>query len=223
MPEQVPAEIDDQTPRSTRGRPPDEGKHEAMLAAARALFYAGGLKSLTMEGVARTAGVSKVTVYAHFNDLPGLIRAVILAQRDHMTAVLEALATDPTQLRQTLIEFGLCLMDYLTSDEFLTLQRMLASQAMQHPWLGPIIHQEGAEATCDKLAALLGDAVRCGDLREHDCRLAAEQLLGMWQGFQTTGLMIGGCAKPARKALRHRIESSVDLILSTHAPENEAS
>ncbi|MBK1718544.1 TetR/AcrR family transcriptional regulator [Thiocystis violacea] len=206
------------TSRRARGRPPDEAKHAAILAAARELFFSGGPRRLTMEAVARAAGVSKVTVYAHFNDLPGLIRAVILAQRARMTQTLDDLPTDAETLRQRLVEFGHGLMIYLTSDEFLTLQRLLAAQAPQHPWLGPIVYQEGAEATWSKLAGLLAAAVERGDLRPHDSLLAAEQLLGMWQGFQATALMIGGCPKPTSEVLRVRIERSVDLILAAHAP-----
>ncbi len=206
------------TPRRTRGRPPDEAKHAAILAAARALFFSGGLQRLSIEAVARAARVSKVTVYAHFSDLPGLIRAVILAQRANMTAALEGLPTAPGGLRQALIDFGLCLMDFLTGDEFLTLQRMLATQAGQQPWLGPLIHREGAEATRDKLAGLLEASVTRGDLRPHDSLQAAEQLLGMWQGIQTTGLLINGCPRPTPEMLRRRIECGVDLILSAHAP-----
>lgn len=204
-------------PRRARGRPPDEVKHTAILVAARALFFSGGLQSLSIEAVARAAGVSKVTVYAHFSDLPGLIREVILAQRTNMTAALEGLPSDPEGLRQALIDFGLCLMDFLTGDEFLTLQRMLATQAGQQPWLGPLIHREGAEATCAKLARLLDASVDRGDLRPHDSLQAAEQLLGMWQGIQTTGLLIGGCPRPTPAVLRRRIECGVDLILSAHA------
>jgi TetR/AcrR family transcriptional regulator, mexJK operon transcriptional repressor len=211
-----PAAAPDQsaTPRPARGRPPDRAKHAAILGAARALFFSGGLQSLSIEAVARAAGVSKVTVYAHFNDLPGLIRSVILAQRAHMTSALEDLPSDPRELRQALIDFGIRLMDFLTGDEFLTLQRMLVTQAAQQTWLGPLVHQEGAEATRDKLAALLASAVTRGDLRPHDSRQAAEQLLGMWQGIQTTGLLIGGCPRPTPDVLRRRVECAVDLMLS---------
>lgn len=205
------------TPRRTRGRPPDDAKHAAILAAARSLFFSGGLQRLSIEAVARAAGVSKVTVYAHFSDLPGIIRAVILAQRDQMTTALEGLPTGPQNLRQALIDFGCCLMDFLTGDEFLTLQRLLATQAVQQPWLGLLVYREGAEATHGKLAGLLADAVARGDLRPHDSHRAAEQLLGMWQGIQTTGLLIGGCPRPTPEILRQRIECSIDLILNAHA------
>lgn len=204
------------TPLQRRGRPPDATKHAAILAAARALFFAGPTR-LTIEAVAQTAGVSKVTVYAHFNDLPGLIRAVILAQRATMTAALDGLPSDPAGLRQALIAFGVGLMEFLTGDEFLNLQRMLASQVGQQPWLGQLLYQEGALATQAKLAALLEAAVQRGDLREHDSLGAAEQLLGMWQGFQATGLLIGGCPRPTPEMVRQRVESSVDLLLSVWA------
>jgi TetR/AcrR family transcriptional repressor of mexJK operon len=219
-PTSMPAASD--PPRRSRGRPPDETKHAAILAAARALFFSGGLQSLSIEAVARAAQVSKVTVYAHFTDLPGLIRKVILAQRTDMTAALEGLPKTPGGLRQALIEFGLCLMDFLTGDEFLTLQRMLATQAGQQPWLGPLIYREGAEATRAKLARLLETSVEHGDLRPHDSLQAAEQLLGMWQGIQTTGLLIGGCPPPTPEVLRRRVECGVDLILSAHAPASPA-
>ena len=130
-----------------------------------------------------------------------------------MTAVLDDLPADPQALRQGLIDFGVRLMRYVTSEEYLSLQRLLASQSSQHPWLGPLIYQEGAEATRSKLAALLARAVSRGDLRFQDCELAAEQLLGMWQGIQTTGLIIGGCTRPAEAVLHRRIEHAVDLLL----------
>lgn len=212
----------DALPVRARGRPRDQAKHAAILDAAREIFYASGMRGLSIEAVARATGVSKVTIYAHFQDLPGLIRALVLDQRDHMTRALEDLPADPNALRQGLIELGLRLMGYLTSDAFITLQRLLAAQAVQHPWLGPIIHEEGAAATRDRLAAQLECAVSRGDLRPHDCTLAAEQLLGMWQGIQTTGLMIGGCPKPDEATLRHRIEQAVDLILSAQAPLTQA-
>ncbi len=206
-----------------RGRPPDAAKRAAIIAAARALLFRGGVARLSIEAVARAAGVSKVTVYAHFSDLPGVMRAVILAQRNMMTAALEGLPTAPAALRQALLTFGMSLMTFLTGDEFLNLQRLLASQAGQQPWLGQLLYQEGAEATRTKLAELLAAAVECGALRAHDTAQAAEQLLGMWQGFQATGLLIGGCPRPSSEVLQTRIEASVDLMLTALAHPPAAS
>ncbi|MCF1182065.1 TetR/AcrR family transcriptional regulator [Marichromatium gracile] len=205
------------TPR--RGRPPDPAKHQAIIDATRALFFAGSTKALSIEGIARAAGVSKVTVYAHFGDLQGLVRATVLAQRAEMTAILDQLPTDAPGLRRTLIEFGGVLMEFLSSEGFVTMHRMVASQASQQPWLGPLIYREGPTATRDKLADILAEAVRRGDLRAHDCTLAAEQLLGMWQGLQTTGLFSGGCPRADAATLARRIEQGVEVLLRAYAPE----
>lgn len=206
------------TARRARGRPPDPAKREAILSAARALFFGGGLQCLSIEAVARKAGVSKVTIYAHFTDLQGLIRALILAQRASVTAALDGLPGDQEGLRQGLIDFGVSLMIFLTGDEYLTLLRMLATQAAQQPWLGPLVYQEGALATRNRVACLLTSAIERGDLRRHDTEQSAEQLLGMWHGFQSNCLLIGGCPPPTREILRQRVERAVDLILAAYAP-----
>ena len=44
------------------GRPPDPAKQRAILDAARSLLFQGGPGELSMEAVARRAGVSKVTM-----------------------------------------------------------------------------------------------------------------------------------------------------------------
>lgn len=97
--------------------------------------------------------------------------------------------------------------------------RVMVSQTDQQAWLAPLIYQEGAEMTCGKLADLLAAAAERGDLGPHDSRRAAEQLLGMWQGIQSTGLVIGGCPQPTTDILRERIECAVDLILRAHGPD----
>ncbi|EGV17810.1 TetR/AcrR family transcriptional regulator [Thiocapsa marina] len=207
-------------PRSAgRGRPPDPAKHAAILAAARRLFFSGSIQALNIEAVARASGVSKVTVYSHFGDLQGLIRAVVLLQRSEMTAALDDLPSGQRGLRQALIELGCALMGFLSSDDYVALQRMLASLAGQENWLGTLVYRDGAEATRDRLAARLAEASARGDLRAHDSRLAAEQLLGMWQGIQTTGLLSGGCPRPNAEELRRRVECGVEVLLRAYAPE----
>lgn len=203
-----------------RGRPPDPAKHAAILAAARRLFFSGSIQALNMEAVARASGVSKVTVYSHFGDLQGLIRAVVLLQRSEMTAALDDLPSGQRGLKQALIDLGCALMGFLSSDDYVALQRMLATLAGQETWLGALVYRDGAEATRDRLAARLAEASARGDLRAHDSRLAAEQLLGMWQGIQTTGLLSGGCPRPEAEELRRRVECGVEVLLRAYAPED---
>ena len=60
------------------GRPRDPAVRTAILAAARALLDEGGLPAVTMEGVARRAGVGKPTIYRHWPNAPAVAMAAFL-------------------------------------------------------------------------------------------------------------------------------------------------
>jgi AcrR family transcriptional regulator len=78
-----------------------EGREKAILEAARGLLRKGGAEALTVEGVARAAGISKATFYAYFRGKEALRQALLsggvaaenLAARDNREAILEAALT----------------------------------------------------------------------------------------------------------------------------------
>ena len=64
-------------PAETRGRPKDAGKRRDILDAASLLFRDGGFHGTSMDALAQQAGVSKATLYSHFDDKAALYRALI--------------------------------------------------------------------------------------------------------------------------------------------------
>lgn len=58
-----------------------EATRRSLLDAADALFYEGGIRATGIEAVAEEAGVTKMTLYAHFASKDGLI-AAYLEERD---------------------------------------------------------------------------------------------------------------------------------------------
>lgn len=64
-------------------------RHE-IVAAAAALVADGGVRAVTMAGVARTAGVAKATVYNHVRDRDELLSAVLRDQADQLQRDVEA-------------------------------------------------------------------------------------------------------------------------------------
>jgi AcrR family transcriptional regulator len=71
---------------------------EEILGAATALLdETNDPASLTLRGIARRAGISAPPIYAHFDDLPSLVAAVLKRSFDELTIVLnQAVATQPT-------------------------------------------------------------------------------------------------------------------------------
>lgn len=53
-------------------------KREAILAAAREMFFQNGVAETGITDIAKKAGVSQVTIYNYFDSKDGLIRAVML-------------------------------------------------------------------------------------------------------------------------------------------------
>ena len=64
-------------PPAARGRPKDPEKREAIFEAARRLFREKGYGNTSMQEIADVAGVSKLTLYSHFEDKDDLFRMAL--------------------------------------------------------------------------------------------------------------------------------------------------
>jgi AcrR family transcriptional regulator len=67
-----------------------EQRREQILDVTHAIVDERGFHAVTIDGVAREAGITRPVVYGHFNDLPGLLHALIEREADRATAQLEA-------------------------------------------------------------------------------------------------------------------------------------
>ncbi|XOV88438.1 MAG: TetR/AcrR family transcriptional regulator [Pseudomonadota bacterium] len=80
-------------PAKRRRLKPDERVGE-ILEAAAGLVQGGSIKEISMDSVARRAGVSKGLLYAYFDNITSLLQAVLLAEyKDHERDQLAAIAS----------------------------------------------------------------------------------------------------------------------------------
>ena len=54
-----------------------EERREQLLDVAKAIVAEDGFHAISIEGLAREAGISRPIVYGHFHDLPGVLDALI--------------------------------------------------------------------------------------------------------------------------------------------------
>ena len=78
-----------------RGRLSREQRREQLLDTTRGLVAADGFHAVTIDRVARAAGVSRPVVYEHFSDLAGLLRALLEREAARARAQLAAVMPDP--------------------------------------------------------------------------------------------------------------------------------
>jgi AcrR family transcriptional regulator len=80
-----------------------------IVAAARTLFFANGFRGLTMDDLAAELGMSKKTLYAHFESKHELLKAVILNKIEDSEAAFDSLAEEnPPDFSQQLQQLLAC-------------------------------------------------------------------------------------------------------------------
>ncbi|HSR52966.1 MAG TPA: TetR/AcrR family transcriptional regulator [Acidobacteriota bacterium] len=90
------------------------GTPEKIIRAAGEAFFRDGIRAVTMDDVARRLGMSKRTLYQHFDSKRSLLREVMLSQTRHIDAVLEKASREdyndfPTKLRTVLTRLAAAL------------------------------------------------------------------------------------------------------------------
>jgi AcrR family transcriptional regulator len=68
-----------------------QARREQLLDATKALVDRAGFHAVSIEAVAREAGITRPIVYGHFRDLPGLLQALVDREGDRALAQLDAL------------------------------------------------------------------------------------------------------------------------------------
>lgn len=80
---------------TTKTRMTAEQRREQILDVTHAIVGARGFHAVTIDGVAREAGITRPVVYGHFDDLPGLLQALIEREADRARGQLESVLPRP--------------------------------------------------------------------------------------------------------------------------------
>lgn len=199
------------------GRPPDEAKHAAVLAAARALFMEQGFARTTIEQVAAAAGVSKVTIYSRFTDKPTLfaavVRSAVSAMRDN-----DGGERDGGSLEERLVDFGVPLFRFLLSGELIAFHRLMTHEVLRAPELASRFFDAGPGFKRAQLTAIVAEAHARGEVAVDDPQRAAEDLLALWKGFHDVEMHLGVAQPMPPDQIEPRIRRGVRLWLRAHAP-----
>jgi AcrR family transcriptional regulator len=195
-------------------------KAEAILAAAEGAFLAGGFGAVSMDAIARAAGVSKATVYAHFAGKEELFGAVVADLSQRRFGGFSAEALDPRDIACSLATIAVRFLDLILSPEAIALNRILIGEVTRFPALGEVFWEAGPARTRVQIEALLRRAAAVGSLDVPDARLAAEQFLALARGeiHQRYLLRLADPGGPAMLAAA--AESAVATFLRAFRPRD---
>lgn len=196
-----------------RGRPRDPAKLEAILDAAYDLFLDRGIAATPMDLVAERAGVSKMTVYANFQDKPALLAAVFDRRRKTMHLPDLPVGSNLNLSLERLAEFGELIVSVLTRPEIVRETRLMAECAADQPRLASVFYTAGRGEILKRVALLLKGLTERGVLAIDDPELAADQLIGAWLGMTETRQGLGVTGPPSSNAIAKRVRYAIDTLV----------
>ncbi|HEX3954595.1 MAG TPA: TetR/AcrR family transcriptional regulator [Stellaceae bacterium] len=165
-------------------RPEPSSKAEAILAAAERTFLASGFGAVSMDAIAREAGVSKATVYAHFSGKEELFGAVVEHVSTRRFGGFSVEALDPRDIEASLTTIAVRFLDLVLSPEAIAVNRIIIGEVTRFPVLGQVFWAAGPERTRTQIEAFLRRASESGTLavRDNEARAVAEQFVSLVRG-----------------------------------------
>lgn len=157
----------------------DQGKRVQILEGARAAFLARGFEAASMGEIARTAGVSKGTLYVYFDSKEALFAALIAEMHDKSAERLQQLESHDREPAEVLYSFGRGLMEKLSDPSHVAIVRVVIGASERFPQLARSFYEAGPAYGARRLAAFLEAETTRGHLTVKDPQTAAWQFLGM--------------------------------------------
>ncbi|PQO47727.1 TetR/AcrR family transcriptional regulator [Blastopirellula marina] len=190
-------------------------KRAAIVAAAVKEFEASGFDNTSMNRIAETAGVSKRTVYNHFESKDALFLAIVQELLDTTEAMPDFPYQPERSLADQLTEKANRIIDLFTSDSFQGLVRVTLSRFLMSPQLAQQTIGDQKRFRV-RLVRWLEEAVAARKLKIDDCEFAAAQFCGLLQTFTFWPQAFSLEAPPSKDELQHVVRSTVEMFLSRY-------
>jgi len=203
---------------SEKSKAPTPSKRELIVAAARKLFMETGFGSTSMDAIAAEAGVSKRTVYSHFENKETLFAAIM----GDMCRIIGG--ADPDEPipdenpEQVLKAVGLHILHSVMEPEALDVFRVVLAENATFPELGKAFWNAGPEVMKDYLAGYLTELNRRGVLSVPDPDMAAFQFMGMIKWPYHIRLLFGAGGLPTQDELEAALDQAVSVFVNGTKP-----
>ena len=171
---------------------------DPVLRAAHACVMDVGLRRTTLADVARRAGVSRMTVYRQFDDLSGIVSALLTQE---LVALLDAAWAETAHLptaRERLVEAGALVVERIVHHPLY--RRVL--DVDPELLLPLVVDRFGStqRAAVDVVAGLVAQGVAEGSVRPVDPHLAATCLQLTTQSFVFSARVVEAETEPGATA-----------------------
>jgi AcrR family transcriptional regulator len=196
----------------------DSSKRRQILDGARKVFMNLGFDGASMGEIARSAGVSKGTLYVYFADKNHLFEAIVEEESIEQGKI--AFNFDPARdVETTLREFGRAYIQILCRPSGGSAVRTVMAIAERMPDVGRRFYEHVLQKNISRLADYLAVHVRPGDLAIDDCHLAASQFILMCQASLFLPFVFQVAPAPSAERAGVVVDSATRIFLAAYRAE----
>lgn len=202
------------------GRPrgtTDEDRRQQATDAAERVFLQNGYHRTTVADIARSACMSKKTIYQVFGSKEDLLDAVLSRRLAALTRPLDA-SDDDQPMETVLARLVTQIFRFVVSPEELAFTRLMVADSALGDAVIEVMDRKGLFAGRTTLAQWLARQAANGTLDIDEPNAAAEMLVGMVLGELHIRLLIKTIHLPNEEEVARRVARAVALFLNGTRP-----
>ncbi len=200
----------------------DRDKRRQILDGARSVFLAQGFDGASMGEIAKTAGVSKGTLYVYFESKQVLFAALVSEEKRQSAEQLFELDADNHNVTQVLERLGRSYLDLMLRPDHLASIRAVIGVVEKFPEAGRALYESGPRIGIQRLGAYLVSQQEAGILKINDVELAAAQFLGMLMTCGVMPTMLANLPAPAPERAQEVVAGAVQVFLAAYGTQHSA-
>lgn len=202
------------------GRPKDLEKRAKILQAAKSIFLKMGYHATNMNQIAKDAGVTKLTVYNHFQDKANLFICAIEESCEESICAKEIILTAESNFEQALYVMCHRALSIIYLPEALKLDRVLFELAAEQSPLTQQFfdasHTRMSNVWCD----FFRQAIRLNFIQADDPLKQTEMIVSLMLGLRHYRVLLGLDTVPTAIEIDQMIQQAVELFLLKYQTKN---
>lgn len=193
-------------------------KRRLVQEAAAELFIAHGYEKVSMDAVARAAGVSKATLYAHFASKDALFASIVGEACQRNTALESNFPAEVADIRAALTTVGERVLRFLLEPRTQAIYRVAVAESARCPELGEAFMANGPQRFLDRFSVWLAAQTEAGNLAVADAMMAAEQFGALLRLSLFMRVTLGLEPEPSEPEIQATVAAAVETFLRAFGP-----
>ena len=186
-------------------------KFDQVINGARNIFLSQGFEGASVDVIARQAGVSKATLYSYFPDKQALFMAVLNQECDLQRRAQMDIEFLQRDVRDALHHLAYSMLEFLMSDEGVSIFRVCVAEAQRFPELGRAFYETGPSTAMSHVAGYFSTPKVGNILDIDDPMKAADLFMKLCRG----DLMLRRLLCVSSEATHEEVSEAADEVVAT--------